>query len=385
MQIHTVKPHDTIFKIARAYSVSPMKIIENNDLKNPDRLAIGQKLLILTPTRTYNVRGSDTVDRILTRFDMKPGELYRKNPYLAGENNIYPGQILTIRQNSPTLGTAYANGYYYGGTPRERLSMALPYLTYLTVAAGKRADNGIKLLFDVSEPLRAARESTKIPLLRIYDEGVDFPEEYIRAIENAVTEEGFGGVSIAAYRAMRESPKAHAEFMDRLADRMHKRELTVFCEIDANSDTIPHGTSDGYVVNYEKCHMECIPDFEAGEAAAMRRISDMIPAARCYMELAPYAYSGGEEMLISDAVDTAISAGKEILYDGEKKICHFDYNKYLGGKRESVRVAFESLENIKAKLELISELGFMGISFDVARVPVPYLMMFDANFASPAI
>ena len=383
MQIHTVKPHDTIFKIARAHSVSPMKIIENNDLENPDKLAVGQKLLILTPTRTYNVRGSDTVERILSRFDMKRRELLRKNPYLAGENNIYPGQILSIRHNTPTYGTAYANGYFYEGTPRDRLSMAMPYLTYLTVAGARRVGNRVGLLFDVKPPLSAAKENAKIPLLRIYDDSRDFPEEYIAAIEDSVTKEGFGGVTVAAYRAMREAPEAYSRFMSRLIGRMHERELAVFCEMDGNATTTPPEGCDGYGVNYEKCHMENIPDFEEGEAAAMRRISELAPAARCYIDLSPYAYAAGEEMLISDAVDTAIGAGQEILYDDDKKICYFAYNKYLAGKRESVRVAFESLENIKAKLALVAELGFMGISFDVMRVPVPYLMMFDTSFTSP--
>ena len=33
MKIHTVQKGDTIFSIARKYSTSPLKIIENNDLK----------------------------------------------------------------------------------------------------------------------------------------------------------------------------------------------------------------------------------------------------------------------------------------------------------------------------------------------------------------
>ena len=47
------------------------------------------------------------------------------------------------------------------------------------------------------------------------------------------------------------------------------------------------------------------------------------------------------------------------------------------------RVAFESLENIKAKLDLIYELGLMGISFDIMRVPTEYLMTFHSLFALP--
>ena len=60
MIIHTVSQGETIFKIARKYSVQPTKIIEDNGLEG-DRLTTGQELLILTPTRTVTVRGGDTL------------------------------------------------------------------------------------------------------------------------------------------------------------------------------------------------------------------------------------------------------------------------------------------------------------------------------------
>ena len=84
MNIHTVKPGETIFKIAREHSSSPMKIIENNDLENPDRLSVGQELLILNPTRTYTVRGADTLDKIKDRFKVEKEKLHAYNPYLSG-------------------------------------------------------------------------------------------------------------------------------------------------------------------------------------------------------------------------------------------------------------------------------------------------------------
>ena len=211
---------------------------------------------------------------------------------------------------------------------------------------------------------------------------MEFPDAYLTSIEKAVTEHGYGGVTVAAYRAMRECREAFAEFIAELCSRMRSRGLLVFLEIDGNATLPLPGGCDGYVINYEKCHLEAIPDFNSGEREAMVRIASELSPMRCYIDLSPYAYRGDEEMLISDAVDTAIGAGQEIQYDADKKISYFHYNKYLGGKRESVRVAFEALENIKAKLDLIAELGFMGISFDVMRVPIPYLMAFEATFAS---
>ena len=68
MVIHTVKSGETLYKISKLYGVSPAKIIENNGLRHPDRLSVGKKLLILTPTKSYTVRGGDTIERIARRF-----------------------------------------------------------------------------------------------------------------------------------------------------------------------------------------------------------------------------------------------------------------------------------------------------------------------------
>ena len=90
MHIHTVKEGETVFHIARKYGVSPAKIIENNGLINPDRISVGQKLLILTPTRTYTVRGGDTLKKISRRFGVKERCILRANPYLPAQMRSIP-------------------------------------------------------------------------------------------------------------------------------------------------------------------------------------------------------------------------------------------------------------------------------------------------------
>lgn len=43
---HIVRPGETLSAISKAYNVSPKVIIEQNKLKNPNRLSVGQKLFI---------------------------------------------------------------------------------------------------------------------------------------------------------------------------------------------------------------------------------------------------------------------------------------------------------------------------------------------------
>lgn len=383
MHIHTVKQGDTIFKIARQYSTSPMKIIENNELNSPDKLSVGQKLLILNPTRTYTVRGRDELSAIADRFGIKYDAMLRNNPYLCGSDKIYPGQILAIKYDTPKYGIAAANGYYYKGTPKERLELALPYLTYITVADGKRVGNGISFSFDSGEVVKRARENKKIPLMRVFDDSLDFGDEYAENLLRAAAERGYLGIMLAPHRAAREKNKTLADFLMKLKRRAMEDDILIFCELDGNADAMIPDVCDGYSVNYEKCSLEDIPTFADGEERTMYAYAEKGEAAKTYFEIPSFAYMDNEELTKEEAISLAQSAGKEILYDDDKKICHFSYNKYTAGKRDEVSVRYESAENIKAKLDLIGELGFMGITFDIMRVPVEYLMMFSATFSLP--
>ena len=72
-----------------------------------------------------------------------------------------------------------------------------------------------------------------------------------------------------------------------------------------------------------------------------------------------------------------------IEYAPERMICSFDYASFGRGERGRTTVRYEAMENIKAKLELIRELGFMGITFDIRSIPIEYLLMFDELYNIP--
>ncbi len=384
MHIHTVKPGDTIFKIARKYSTSPMKIIENNELQNPDRLTVGQKLLILIPTRTYNVRGSDTLRRIADRFGVKYDSLLALNPYLSGKGQLYPGQILAIKYDNRSHGVASANGYYYKNTSDDRLALALPYLCYVTVSAAKRIEGELGMLFDDTEVMSVIKENKKIPLLRVYDCDIDFSDEYIDSLILLAKTHEYRGITLAAYRALRECKNSFEEFLMKLRKRLMEYDLLLFAELDGNESTDIADICDGYVIMYEKSPLDEIPTFDEGERRVLSEFAERGESAKAYIELPSYAYMGNEVITKDEADNIAYTSAKELLYDNERGIIHFEFNKYRAGKGETIKVRYEAPENIKAKLELMSELGYMGICFDIMRIPVEYLMMFECMFTRPA-
>ena len=111
MYIYRSGNNESIYDIAREYGVSPIKIAENNELEIRGRLPKGREVLILTPSRTYNAKSTDTLGRIAERFKTTKEALMRLNPELGGREKLYSGQLLTIKESTPSFGMISTNGY----------------------------------------------------------------------------------------------------------------------------------------------------------------------------------------------------------------------------------------------------------------------------------
>ncbi len=388
MRIHTVKEGDTIFKIARSYSLPPAKIIENNALVTPDRLYPGQKLVILTPTRSYTVRGGDTLDSIAHRFGTDKNSLKRNNPALMGEERIYPGQILAVRYDAKNFGNCVVNGYLSGESEKEKLSLFLPYLTYLTFSAAKWERGKLLKLFDYKGVLKNIENESVIPVLRVYTENcvkelLEDKEQFLNSIVSAAKCDGFSAISLAAYRAMKEND-AFKNFFKELKYELHKSDIELHTEFDGNSDITAYKElseiADVAVLNYEKGETSSIPDFKSGEEKLLRSYRDVCRYQKCLVDLSLFAYLGGEPQNFQEIERLIRARGISPQYSESTKCCHFALNRYSGGKREEIFANFPAPENTKAKLELLGELGYMGVSFDITRTPVYHLMMFNSLF-----
>ena len=72
MVIHVVKQGDTVYKIAREHGTTERRIIEDNAIKNPRDLVIGQALIVQTPKTIYTVKAGDTPTSIAIAFGITP-------------------------------------------------------------------------------------------------------------------------------------------------------------------------------------------------------------------------------------------------------------------------------------------------------------------------
>ncbi len=375
MLIHTVVQGDTVFSIARKYAVSPVKIIENNGLSYPDHLIPGQKILILTPTRTYIVRGGDTVSKVCRRFGIKKQTLLSNNPALHGRQTLHAGTELVIRYDAPLYGVAALNGYIYESTSADRFYTMLPYLTYVTFSF-------------FAEPMRPwvkeCLNEGKIPLLRLsFCELLEGCVLDAKRFEKRVCEakaDGFRGITLTSPRMLQNNDKAVAFLID-IKKKLLGMDMLLFQEVEAEGCADYPDAADGIVALYEKCHKKDIPCFANGEREILESFAAQMEAGKSFLELSAFGYDEEKALTMEQIQKIAIKYKAEINFDSEKMISFLDYTLYKNGEKKLLRIHFEALENIKAKLELMHEFGFMGAAVDVGRVPISYVMMLYVMFA----
>ena len=212
--------------------------------------------------------------------------------------------------------------------------------------------------------------------------GAGLDGELADTLCECATKRGYDGVTLAAYKAEKEAPEIYGSFVSDLREKLKSRGKILFLENDGNGSAKIKESADGYVITYEKSCLDNPKAIDEQDGALMREYHGMGISQRAFIELPSFAYSDGEPLGKKEAERLAYNAGVDIK-NNENGTNSFEYNRYKRGKKEVVKVVYESLKNIKAKLDLVGELGFMGVSFDIASVPTEYLMLLEVLFRKP--
>lgn len=88
--VYTVKSGDTLSGIAAKYNTTYQKLAEYNNISNPNKISVGQKIKI-PGNRTYTVQKGDTLSKIAAKY----GTTYQA---LAKYNNISNPNIISVGQ-----------------------------------------------------------------------------------------------------------------------------------------------------------------------------------------------------------------------------------------------------------------------------------------------
>ena len=97
-QIYTVKRGDNLTKIANMYGVTVSDLVKWNNIKNPNLIYPGQKIIIKdAPIEYYKVVRGDTLSGIAKRYGLSLQEILALNPDIKNPNLILVGQLIRVR------------------------------------------------------------------------------------------------------------------------------------------------------------------------------------------------------------------------------------------------------------------------------------------------
>lgn len=168
MTIHVVKAGDTITSIAAQYNVTPERIIQENELPNPENLLIGQSIGIRVPDQTHTVVAGDTLTSIAQNYGVTITQIFQNNPQVAADPTLTPGDILVITYaDDETLDTVLVNGYAYPFIDKMVLRKTLPFLTYLSIFTYGFTPQGELVPLDDEELIALAKEFGVGPVMML--------------------------------------------------------------------------------------------------------------------------------------------------------------------------------------------------------------------------
>ncbi|MDY3619393.1 LysM peptidoglycan-binding domain-containing protein [Agathobaculum sp.] len=401
MVIHVVQPGESLYRIAQQYNVPVQYLIQQNELREPNRLTPGQTIVVPQPRETYTVKRGDTLGNIAAQHGTSVMSIWQNNPQLGGADRIYPGQSLVLSFEGDKLGTLAVNGYAYPNIDLRVLRRTLPYLTYLSVfsygfdTAGRIIPQNADLL------TKMARQYQVKPLLVLTTLGEDgqFSGERAHALlRNPAARQtlmesllqtlqghGFAGVDVDFEYIPPEDAEAYASFISELRAKLTPEGLTVMVALAPKTSALQRGllyeahdyralgmaADDVLLMTYEWGYTLSAPMAVAPVdkvAQVLNFAVSVVPADKIFMGIPNYGYdwtlpyvqgqSRARSLGNVQAVEQAIQVGAPIQFDETAQTPHYNYWR----ERAEHEVWFEDARSIRAKLALASEFGLRGVS-----------------------
>lgn len=241
--IYTVQTGDTLTEIADRYNVSRAELIEANQLNYPDRLVVGQALVIPgNSADTHTVLRGETLFLIAEKYGVTVDELMEANPEIANPSAIYIGQNIRIPGGLPELSDSIdVNGYAYYTMNRDTLARTLPDLTYLSIFSHDARPTGRLADIADSSIIDAAWSGGAGPIMVVTNikEGGNFDSglaswlltdeatrnRLIQNIVDTAVEKNYYGVDIDFENVYGGDREAYNSFLRDLSEQLHANGL----------------------------------------------------------------------------------------------------------------------------------------------------------------
>ncbi len=401
MDIHVVKPGESIYSISQQYDVSPVRIVEDNGISNPNVLAVGQALLVLYASETYTVKTGDTLYKISKKTGADIIDLWRLNPALGGKDRIYVGQKLTIKPKTYPEYDLRVLSYAYPSIERSLLYGTLPYLSELSPFTYRVTKEGNLVAMQDDELISASEYYRVRPLLHIAaitPEGVfdsdiasevlnnlDIQRKLISETIRVVEQKGYKSVDVDFEYVYAKDAVRYAEFIVNLKSEL-PRGFNVTVALVAKTSGDQKGLlyeGHDYALLGAAADFVLLMTYEWGYAfgppmavAPINYVEDTvdyalseIPREKIYMGIPNYGYdwvtpfaegNRARSLTNEEAVRQAIAVGAEILFDEKSMTPYYNYTASDG---KTHQVWFEDVRSIKAKLELLTRKKLPGAGY----------------------
>ena len=411
MVIHVVQRGETVYSIAQQYGVPFSQVINDNQLPDPSRLAIGQTIVIRFPFQVHTVQIGQTLSSIARQYGLSIRQLQRNNPILSGETTVYPGQTLVISYRHQPENTLSVNGYAYPFIDPTLLQETMPFLTYLTPFTYGITESGSLVALNDEELITRAISAGVAPLMHLStltEEGgfsndlaslvlnnADIQNRLINNIVNVMQEKGYHGLDVDFEFVFARDAGPYAAFIRNLTQTLNPLGFPVIVALAPKTSATQRGllyeghdyaalgaaANEVLLMTYEWGYTYGPPMAVAplpNVRAVVEYALTEIPAQKIWLGIPNYGYDWPLPFIqgqtkatsISNryAVQLALRNNAEIQYDEQAQTPWFQYQDEQGATHE---VWFEDARSIRAKLALIPEYGLRGAGYWNLMRPFP--------------
>ncbi len=411
MDIHVVRPGDTVASIARQYEVSADLLIKNNMLDLRQGLVVGQTIVVLYPTLVHTVMPGDTLYSIARRYGVSVSRLWRNNIWLGGRSVISPGQSIVITYSDAPTRQIEAIGYIYPFVGIPLLRQTLPFIGILMPFTYGFTPEGTLVSLDDEQFISLAKEYGAKPYMHLSTltengtfssesaekllSDMQFQQTVIESVMTTIEQKGYLGLDVDFEYIHGWLADDYVAFLTRLKARLSPKGLGLITAVAPKTRADERGllyeghdfdgigkVSDGVLImTYEWGYKYSSPRAVAPVywvRSVLNYAVTAIPRDKIYMGIPNYGYdwplpfvegqTSAQSISNTEAVSLAARYGAEILYDERSQAPYFHYTAENGVRHE---VWFEDARSMQAKFALVSEYRLLGGGYWNLMRPFP--------------
>jgi len=400
MFIYVVQNGDVLWEIADKFNSDVNKIVEANGLPDPNRLLVGQSLLIPEEPATHTVKPGDSAWKIAQSHGVSVQDLLWENRILNPEN-LYVGQVLRIPEKSRPEIEVNAFTYILGQDAVPIVNGVGDVLTYLTPFAYIVQEDGSLTPIDDEAAIGEAIAHGIVPMMSIVNFTTNIPGEDVahnvlnnpEAVDNlqnsiikTMKDKGYRGLNIDFEYVLPEDREAYNNFLESTVNKLHEEGFFVSTSLAPKVSSEQKGLlyeAHDYPFHGKVADFVVLMTYEwgwrGGQPRAISPVNEMqkvldyavtvIPRDKILMGFQIYARDwtlpfqpgqNAETISVEEAMNRAYAHNAQIQYDYVAQSPFFRYSDEEGNAHE---VWFEDARSAQAKFDLVKEYGLRGLSY----------------------